>query len=71
VLKHGDNPLFNAKQAVENHLRKSRLSFTMILRPTFFMVWLSPHSSFDFVTIYGSGENKVSYIRCTTSRISP
>jgi uncharacterized protein YbjT (DUF2867 family) len=66
VLKHGDNPLFNAKQAVENHLRQSRLTYT-ILRPTFFMeVWLSPHLGFDFVnakaTIYGSGENKISYI---------
>jgi len=66
VLKHGDNPLFNAKQAVENHLRKSRLTYT-ILRPTFFMeVWLSPPLGFDFVnaktTIYGSGENKISYI---------
>jgi uncharacterized protein YbjT (DUF2867 family) len=66
VLKHGDNPLFNAKQAVENHLRKSRLTYT-ILRPTFFMeVWLSPPVGFDFVnaktTIYGSGENKISYI---------
>lgn len=66
LLKHGDNPLFNAKQAVENHLRQSRLTYT-ILRPTFFMeIWLSPHLDFDFAntkaTIYGSGENKISYI---------
>ena len=66
LLKHGDNPLLAAKQAVENHLRQSGLSYT-ILRPTHFMeIWLSPHLGFDFAnakaTIYGSGENKISYI---------
>jgi uncharacterized protein YbjT (DUF2867 family) len=66
LLKHGDNPLCAAKQAVENHLRQSGLTYT-ILRPTFFTeIWLSPHLGFDFVnakaTIYGSGENKISYI---------
>ena len=66
LLKHGDNPLFDAKQAVENHLQRSGLTYT-ILRPTFFMeIWLSPHLGFDFAdgkaTIYGSGENKISYI---------
>jgi uncharacterized protein YbjT (DUF2867 family) len=55
-----------AKQAVENHLRQSGLTYT-ILRPTRFMeIWLSPHLGFDFAnakaTIYGSGENKISYI---------
>ena len=66
LLKHGDNPLLAAKQAVENHLRQSGLIYT-ILRPTSFMeIWLSPHLGFDFAnakaTIYGSGENKISYI---------
>lgn len=66
LLKHGDNPLLAAKQAVENHLRESGLTYT-ILRPTFFTeIWLSPHLGFDFAnakaTIYGSGENKISYI---------
>ena len=66
LLKHGDNPLCAAKQAVENHLRQSGLTYT-ILRPTFFTeIWLSPHLGFDFAnakaTIYGSGENKISYI---------
>ena len=66
LLKHGDNPLLAAKQAVENHLRHSGLPYT-ILRPTFFTeIWLSPHLGFDFAnakaTIYGSGENKISYI---------
>jgi uncharacterized protein YbjT (DUF2867 family) len=66
LLKHGDNPLLAAKQAVENHLRHSGLPYT-ILRPTFFTeIWFSPHLGFDFAnakaTIYGSGENKISYI---------
>lgn len=66
LLKHGHNPLFDAKQAVESHLQKSGLTYT-ILRPTFFMeIWLSPHLGFDFAnakaTIYGSGENKISYV---------
>jgi uncharacterized protein YbjT (DUF2867 family) len=66
LLKHRDNPLCAAKQAVENHLRQSGLTYT-ILRPTFFTeIWLSPHLGFDFAnakaTIYGSGENKISYI---------
>jgi NADH dehydrogenase len=66
LLKHGDNPLLAAKQAVENHLRQSGLTYT-ILRPTRFMeIWLSAHLGFDFAnakaTIYGSGENKISYI---------
>jgi NADH dehydrogenase len=66
LLKHGDNPLVAAKQAVENHLKQSGLTYT-ILRPTCFMeIWLSPHLGFDFAnakaTIYGSGQNKISYI---------
>jgi len=36
LLKHGDNPLFDAKKAVENHLRESGLTFS-ILRPSCFM----------------------------------
>jgi uncharacterized protein YbjT (DUF2867 family) len=64
--KHGGNPLIDAKRAVENHLRQSGLSHA-ILRPTFFMeIWLSPHLGFDFenakATIYGSGQNKISYV---------
>ena len=64
--KQSGNPLIDAKRAIENHLRQSDLSHT-ILRPTFFMeIWLSPHLGFDFqnakATIYGSGKNKISYI---------
>jgi uncharacterized protein YbjT (DUF2867 family) len=66
LLKDGDNPLVDAKRAVENYLQQSGLPYS-ILRPTFFMeIWLSPHLGFDFAnakaTIYGSGQNKTSYI---------
>jgi len=61
-----DFPLRNAKRAVEDHLRRSGISHT-ILRPSFFMeVWLSPAVGFDAanakVTIYGTGTNPVSWI---------
>jgi uncharacterized protein YbjT (DUF2867 family) len=60
------NPLIEAKRTVEEHLRQSGLTYT-IVRPSFFMdIWLSPHLGFDFqngkAMIYGSGENKISYI---------
>lgn len=66
LMMRGENPLFGAKQTVENHLRQSGLTYT-ILRPSCFMeIWLSPHLGFDFAnakaTIYGSGQNKISYI---------
>ena len=61
-----DNPLIQAKRAVEEHLQQSGLTYT-IVRPSLFMeIWLSPHLGFDFqngkATIYGRGENKISYI---------
>jgi uncharacterized protein YbjT (DUF2867 family) len=60
------NPLVEGKRAIEKHLQESGLAYT-ILRPTFFMeIWLGPHLSFDIqnakATIYGSGENPISYI---------
>ena len=60
------NPLIESKRAVEKHIQQSGLDYT-ILRPSFFMeIWLSPHLGFDFgdgkATIYGSGNNPVSYI---------
>ena len=66
LLKRGDNPLLDAKETVENRLRESGVIYT-ILRPSAFMeIWLSPHLGFDFAnakaTIYGSGQNKISYI---------
>jgi uncharacterized protein YbjT (DUF2867 family) len=59
-------PLQTAKRTVENHLKSSGLTYT-ILRPTCFMeVWLSPALGFDAdnakAQIYGSGENKISFI---------
>jgi uncharacterized protein YbjT (DUF2867 family) len=62
----GDTALHRAKRTVEQKLRDSGLSFT-ILRPTFFMeVWLSPILGFDFmnrkVQIFGSGEKPISFI---------
>jgi uncharacterized protein YbjT (DUF2867 family) len=66
LLKHGDNPLLAAKQAVENHLRQSGLAYTILRPRSFTEIWLSPHLGFDFAnakaTIYGSGQNKISYI---------
>ena len=59
-------PLQAAKRGVEEHLKSSALTYT-ILQPTFFMeVWLSPALGFDAANakaqIYGSGENKISWI---------
>jgi NADH dehydrogenase len=61
-----DFPLRNAKRAVEQHLRDSQLSYT-ILRPSYFMeAWLSPVVGFDAVNakvqIYGAGQNPISWI---------
>lgn len=59
-------PLQTAKRDVEQHLKESGLAYT-ILQPSFFMeVWLSPALGFDAANaqaqIYGSGENKISWI---------
>jgi uncharacterized protein YbjT (DUF2867 family) len=59
-------PLQDAKRAVEERLRKSGLTYT-ILRPTYFMeVWFSPAVGFDYpnhkATIYGRGDNPISWI---------
>jgi uncharacterized protein YbjT (DUF2867 family) len=59
-------PLQTAKREVEQHLRESGMTYT-ILQPSFFMeVWLSPALGFDAANataqVYGSGENKVSWI---------
>ena len=61
-----DFPLQAAKRAVENRLRQSRMTHT-ILQPTFFSeVWLGPALGFDAANaraqIYGAGQNKVSWI---------
>jgi NADH dehydrogenase len=61
-----DFPFGNAKRAVEEHLKRSGLAYT-ILRPTFFMEsWLSPALGFDYpnakAQIYGSGQNPISWV---------
>jgi uncharacterized protein YbjT (DUF2867 family) len=61
-----DFPLRNAKRAVEQHLKDSGLTYT-VLRPSYFMeVWLSPAVGFDYTNararIYGSGEKPLSLI---------
>lgn len=59
-------PLQTAKRSVEEHLRTSGMNYT-ILQPACFMeIWLGPALGFDAANakarIYGSGENKVSWI---------
>jgi uncharacterized protein YbjT (DUF2867 family) len=59
-------PLQSAKRAVEDRLRRGRMTYT-ILQPTFFTeVWLSPALGFDpahaTAQIYGGGRNKISFI---------
>jgi uncharacterized protein YbjT (DUF2867 family) len=59
-------PLLRAKRSVEQHIKDSGLNYT-ILQPSYFMEsWLGPFLGFDIanarVQIYGSGENKTSFI---------
>ena len=61
-----DFPLRNAKRAVEQRLKESGLTYT-ILRPSYYMeVWLSPAVGFDVANakaqIYGTGEQAISWI---------
>lgn len=62
----GDSKLHQAKRTVEEKLRESRVSYT-ILRPSMFMeIWLSPMLGFDAqnrkATIYGDGTAPLSWI---------
>src|SRR3954470_17211793 len=62
----GEDALTIGKRAVEQRVRESGMTFT-VLRPTYFMeVWLGPHLGFDAANatarIYGSGENPISFI---------
>jgi NADH dehydrogenase len=59
-------PLQDAKRAVEERLRKTRMVY-VILQPTCFMeIWLSPALGFDpansSARIFGSGKNAISWI---------
>lgn len=61
-----DDPLTQAKRMVEGRVRASGMTYT-ILRPSYFMeAWLTPPLGFDYpngkITIYGSGENPISWI---------
>ncbi len=61
-----DDPLTQAKRAVEARLRESGIAYT-ILRPSYFMeMWLGPALGWDFqagsVRVLGSGEQRVSWI---------
>jgi NADH dehydrogenase len=61
-----DDPLTRAKRSVEDAIRQSGMTYT-ILRPSYFMeVWLGPTVGFDFpnakATVFGTGENRVSWI---------
>jgi uncharacterized protein YbjT (DUF2867 family) len=63
---HDDSPLQTAKRECEQRLNESRMD-TVVLRPSYFMeVWLSSLLGFDpangSVRIYGSGDERVSYI---------
>lgn len=60
------DPLTRAKRAVEERVRESGMTYT-ILRPTCFMeVWLGPALGFDYpnarATLYGGGDAGVSWI---------
>ena len=59
-------PLTTAKRAVERHLQRSGMAYT-ILRPSVFMeAWLGPALGFDIlngqVRLYGTGERPISYL---------
>lgn len=61
-----DCPLKTAKRTVEQAVKESGLTYT-ILRPSSFMeVWLSPIVGFDAAnanaTVYGTGDKKISWI---------
>lgn len=61
-------PLSEAKTAAESRLEQSGLAYT-IVRPAFFReAWLSPFFGFApseaRVTLYGTGEQLVSYVAC-------
>ncbi|MGD0716396.1 MAG: NmrA family NAD(P)-binding protein [Gaiellaceae bacterium] len=61
-----DDPLTQAKRAVEERLRTSGMAFT-ILRPSYFMeMWLGPALGWQFsegtARVLGSGEQRVNWI---------
>jgi NADH dehydrogenase len=61
-------PLQDAKRAVEARLRGSGLRHTILQPTNFAEIWLSPMVGFNYpearATIYGAGENAISWISC-------
>lgn len=60
------NPLGEAKRAVEQAVRSSGMTYTILEPGVFMEVWLSPFMGFDHpnakATIFGSGEDPVAFI---------
>ena len=61
-----DNPLRNAKAKVQEALRASSMTYT-ILQPSYFMEsWLGPHLGVDVANaraqVFGSGDRKMDYV---------
>jgi uncharacterized protein YbjT (DUF2867 family) len=61
-----DFPIQTGKRAVEDALRKSGMTHTVLQASLFMEVWLSPLLGFDYpnarATVYGTGEQKISWI---------
>jgi uncharacterized protein YbjT (DUF2867 family) len=61
-----DCPLTTAKRAVEAHLQRTGMAYTILAPSVFMEVWLSAALGFDAanaqVRIYGSGRNSISWI---------
>lgn len=59
-------PLNAAKRAVEQHLKASGLTYTILQASYFMEVWLSPALGFDYsnarARIYGEGHNGLSWV---------
>jgi len=61
-----DCPLATAKRAVEDHVKQSGMTYTILAPSVFMEIWLSPALGFDAANaqarIYGSGTNPISWI---------
>jgi len=61
-----ENPLSNAKEDVEAHLKNSGLDYTILHPSLFFESWLGPMLFADPVagtaTVYGDGTDKIRYV---------
>jgi uncharacterized protein YbjT (DUF2867 family) len=61
-----DNPLNDAKRAVEQRLQESGMNYISIQANYFMEIWLSPALGFDFgnqaVRIYGEGQKALNFV---------